>query len=529
MVARYLPRVGAIARDYEARGVLTIVANVGVGDGFVDAAAQVVEHAPTAVFAKDGELALARACGIDRTAAVVVLDRERRLRYRGRVDAQHSYNATRPGQLPSDLRAALDAVLAGDAVPSPETPITGCRLTPAMPTEAARAPVFSRDIAPLLSRACHGCHEGDDAGPFALVVEADIKKHGAMIAEVVGNGRMPPWTASSRVGAYMNSRTMSLTEREAVRAWHAAGMPTGGDEHLLTWRHPKAREWRLGTPDRELVTTAVRVPSSGSLEYQYVEVASVFEHDTWVQSIEMRSEAPRALHHANLALVPEGGSFHDGRIVANYVPHGASLAVEPGAALRIPAGSRLMLQAYYVPVGRAMVDRVHVGIRHPRAPVKRELRVDVVQAEDLVVPAGASSHRAEVAFVIPEDASPVAILPQMHLRGRDVSVFAESPTGGRDPFLVVPNYTFRAQEWYVLARGAQEFAKGTHLVAVAHYDNSAWNPGNPDPAAAARVGPNVTDETLRLALWWLPKAESEPFRVDPKTGARVESPGEPGK
>lgn len=522
MVARYLPRLGDVARDYESKGVVTIVANVGVGDAFVDAVAQVVEHAPSAVFAKDGELALARACGVDRTGAVVVLDRERQLRYRGRVDGQHGYSATRPGAPPPDLRRALDAVLAGEAVELPETPITGCRLTPAMPRDLARAPVYSRDVAPILSRCCHGCHDGDAAGPFALTAEADVQKHGAMIAEVVGNGRMPPWAASTRVGDFMNARAMTLSERETVQAWFAAGMPTGGDEHLLKVLHPKVREWRLGPPDRELVTaTPVEVPASSTVPYQYLELAGAFVHDTWVQSIELRPEAVRALHHANLAVVPEGGSFDDGQIVANYVPHGSALAIQPGAALRIPAGSRLMLQAYYVPSGRATVDRVRVAIRYPRAPVQRELRVVSARANDLVVPPRVSAHRAEAVLEMTDDVDAVALLPQLHLRGRDVTVFAEAPGGGREPLLVVPIYQFAAQEWYMLARGSRSFAKGTRLVAVAHYDNSAWNPGNPDPAAVVRAGPEATDEALRLHLWWLPTDESVAFRVDPKTGARM--------
>jgi hypothetical protein len=530
MVARYLPRLGEVAHDYESKGVVTIVANAGVGDGFVDAVAQVVEHAPAAVFAKDGELALARACGVDRTGAVVVLDRERRLRYRGRIDAQHGYTATRPGAAPPELRQALDAVLAGEAVEQPETPITGCRLTPPLPIDPTRAAVYSRDVAPLLSRSCHGCHEGDAAGPFALTVEADVKKHGAMIAEVVGNGRMPPWTASTRVGAFMNVRAMTLTEREVVRSWFLAGMPTGGDEHLAVRRHPKTREWRLGPPDRELVTaTPVEVPASGAVPYQYLELAGEFAHDTWVQSIELRPESARVLHHANLAIVPEGGSFHDGRIVANYVSHGSALAIEPGAALRIPATSRLILQAYYVPSGRATVDRVRVAIRYPRAPVKRELRVVSARANDLVVPAAASAHRAEAALAVPDDADAVALLPQLHLRGRDVTVFAEVPGGGREPLLVVPTYHFAAQEWYVLARGSRSFAKGTRLVAIAHYDNSSWNPGNPDPAAVVHAGRETTDEALALHLWWLPTAIGAPFRVDLATGARVASADDPAK
>jgi thiol-disulfide isomerase/thioredoxin len=96
LVQRYLPRLGELARSYETRGVVTVVVNVGAGDEFVDAVGEVVAKAPAAVFAKDFELALAKACGVDRTATAIVLDRDRKLVYRGRVDDQHGYAGMRP-------------------------------------------------------------------------------------------------------------------------------------------------------------------------------------------------------------------------------------------------------------------------------------------------------------------------------------------------------------------------------------------------------------------------------------------------
>ena len=80
------------------------------------------------VTARSGEAALrlARACGVDRTAAAVVLDRERRIVYRGRVDDQHGYGGARAAASREDLREALASVLDGRAVAVPETAISGC-------------------------------------------------------------------------------------------------------------------------------------------------------------------------------------------------------------------------------------------------------------------------------------------------------------------------------------------------------------------------------------------------------------------
>ncbi|MFN7589577.1 MAG: redoxin family protein, partial [Planctomycetota bacterium] len=73
LVQRYLPRIGEMAKAYAARGVVFVVVNVGAGDEFVDAVGDVTTKAPAAVFARDFDLQLAKACGVDRTGAAVVL------------------------------------------------------------------------------------------------------------------------------------------------------------------------------------------------------------------------------------------------------------------------------------------------------------------------------------------------------------------------------------------------------------------------------------------------------------------------
>ena len=47
-----------------------------------------IERPRAAVFARDFDLQLANACGVDRTGAAVVLDATGRMVYRGRVDDQ---------------------------------------------------------------------------------------------------------------------------------------------------------------------------------------------------------------------------------------------------------------------------------------------------------------------------------------------------------------------------------------------------------------------------------------------------------
>jgi hypothetical protein len=73
-------------------------------------------------YAYDASQDVARALGAERTPEVFVLDSEQRLAYHGAPDSNHED----PSQNAAWLRAALDAVLDGQAVERAETPARGC-------------------------------------------------------------------------------------------------------------------------------------------------------------------------------------------------------------------------------------------------------------------------------------------------------------------------------------------------------------------------------------------------------------------
>ena len=57
----------------------------------------------------------------------------------------------------------------------------------------------------------------------------------------------------------------------------------------------------------------------------------------------------------------------------------------------------------------------------------------------------------------------------------------------------MPRYDFNWQNRYVLAKPKQ-IPAGTTLHCIAHYDNSAANPANPDPNATVHTGKQSSDE-----------------------------------
>jgi peroxiredoxin len=104
VVPRYLPALKRLDADYGDKGVQILAVNVGPQDSIVETARQAVEHGAAFPFVKDLGGKWATALGITHTPQVAVLDAERRLRYRGRIDDQYRPGVARPEPSRHDLK-----------------------------------------------------------------------------------------------------------------------------------------------------------------------------------------------------------------------------------------------------------------------------------------------------------------------------------------------------------------------------------------------------------------------------------------
>jgi peroxiredoxin len=126
-VVAWNPRLRAVAEDYQPRGVrfLGIHANDASrypADGLDHMRRFVREQGWPFPYVRDETQEVAAALGAEVTPHVFVFDSEQRLVYRGAPDGDHQD----PSRNAEWLRAALDATLAGEPVPEPETRARGC-------------------------------------------------------------------------------------------------------------------------------------------------------------------------------------------------------------------------------------------------------------------------------------------------------------------------------------------------------------------------------------------------------------------
>jgi mono/diheme cytochrome c family protein len=511
---RYLPTLARLDLAWRSRGVQVVVVDVGRGDTIVEMAAFALEHDLAAPIVKDTDLACVRACGVTRTPEVVVLDAARTLRYRGRIDDQVRAGGAREAPTRRDLEEALEEVLAGRPVSVAETPVDGCRITL---DAAAPAQVDFAAVAPLVERHCLDCHRPGGSAPFSLATYAQVRRHGEMIAEVVAEGRMPPWYATGGADAFANHRGLSPDERRAIVDWVRSGMARGDVADAPP--PAPAPAWEIGEPDVVLrMPKPIEVMAEGFMPYQYVVLPHAFERDTWVQRLEVAAEAdPEVLHHCNVFYLLPGRRFDESQVIAGKVPGGAPLLLKDGVAVLIPKGALLGLQIHYQPIGVALESTLEVGLSFPRARVRQRLRGAVIQDPALAIPPGEPHHRLEAGHTFEQDVLVGGFFGHMHVRGKDFIFSATHPDGRRETLVEVPSYSFDWQMSYEL-REPRRFAAGTRIDCVAHFDNSRFNPYNPDPTRTVRFGLQTTQEMLYSFVFYVLADEDLDLDVDPATG-----------
>ena len=243
------------------------------------------------------------------------------------------------------------------------------------------------------------------------------------------------------------------------------------------------------------------IPPRGVIPYQSFEVDPGFAEDRWIRGAEIRPGNRRVVHHCNvflkdphsreaLSVQGELGSI----CLAATTPGTPPMLLPEGMAKRLPAGWHLLFVVHYTTTGTPEADRTSLGLvfADPHT-VRKEVATNLMLDTSLSIPPFARDHRVERSERMDRDVLLLAMFPHMHLRGKSFRYEATFPDGRSEILLDVPRYDFHWQGRYELAE-PRRLPAGTTLRCVAHYDNSASNPNNPDPGALVQEGPRSTDE-----------------------------------
>jgi hypothetical protein len=382
--------------------------------------------------------------------------------------------------------------------------------TTAAPQGSASEDVtFNKDVLSVLQDNCQTCHRPGEMAPMSFMSYEDTRPWARAIRQAVITGEMPPWFAEEGTRHFLNDRSLGDADMRTLVSWVDNGAPEGDVADM-----PEPREFEDGwnlKPDLIVeMPIDFQIPAEGTVNYQNVKVKVNFPEDTWIIAAEMRAGNSRAVHHMRANVIPPDSTFmqdaeygvayengdprlggRDPRVdlLGKYNPGlGAQDFAVFESAKFVPKGSDIVFNLHYTAIGEATTDRSKVGLVFANeAPKKRYYVNNGPTAGNLAIPAGDRNAEVVSELTTTEPMELVYLQPHMHLRGTDMEFQLIFPTGERETIFKA-DWNFDWQLGYELEEPIA-LPVGTRMVVIAHYDNSANNPFNPDPTELVVWGP----------------------------------------
>lgn len=435
------------------------------------------------------------------------------------------------------------------AAPSPST------------LQAAPAPTFRKEIAPILFARCAGCHRPGEIAPFSVLDYKSVRPWAKAIRQSVMTRKMPPWFADPKYGHWSNDARLTDGELAAIQSWADGGAPEGAGPAP---RPPQFAEgWHLGKPDIVIDIGEDHEVTPGQDAYDHFIVQTNFTEGKWIRAAEIRPGNRQVVHHVHVLLVSEDLTqmevastknmpalqqflLKEGKLtrirrdapvwndacapdtpalpflsgaqeggLAAFLPGRPPDVFPDGSAKWIPPGAKLEFVIHYARIeGRPQRDRTSVGLYLAPGKPERVLRRMDLRNFFMQIPAGAGNHEVRRCYEFEADKMLLSFTPHMHYRGKDVRYEVVRADGRRETLLYVPKYDFNWQLVYRL-RDPVLIEKGSRLIVTAHYDNSANNAANPDPKEVVRWGDKSEEEMMTSWIEYL-----EPGRSAKDTASR---------
>jgi hypothetical protein len=377
---------------------------------------------------------------------------------------------------------------------------------------------FSKDVAPILQRACQNCHRPGSIAPMSLLTYNEARPWARSIKTKVALRQMPPWHIDRNVGVNKFKDDPSLSDEEiaTISAWVDAGSPEGNPADMPPPRQfTDLDKWHIGKPD--IIVSMAKpymLKAKGGDEFYDVDIDPGFTEDVYVEALETKPDSGyRVVHHCTTNLVEDPEDDPVGLFLNEYAI-GKNADIFPANSGRlIKAGSKIHFNLHLHPSGEITPVKISLGLKlYPKGTVPKYVAFTQHMGDvtELDLPAGQIT-RSDGYFRLPRPAVVTAFQPHFHVRGKaqcmeaiypDVRADSARPGPARAETLsCVSDYQYG---WSITYNYAEDVSPilpaGTVIHVTTWHDNSDQNPHNPDPKNWVGGGQRTIDE---MAFAWV--------------------------
>ena len=393
-------------------------------------------------------------------------------------------------------------------------------------TGPAATVTWHQDIAPIVAQKCGGCHVSGGIAPLSLETYAAAFPFAAALLDAVERRTMPPFLADStdecepRFG-FKNDPRLTDPELELLRGWVEQGAPEGDPKTAAPLPMP---------PDLELKDADIHLPIPGTVtvkgtEDQYIcfSVDPGFAEDAWLDGLQITPGNHKIVHHVLAYVDPDraseqlmgpdgsypcfgGPGIDNTSLIGAWAPGALPFVPPDKVAMRVEAGSRIVLNIHYHPTGAEEQDSstaIHMR-RYPSLPEYVGLLALIGNEDDagggllpgpndpngvpiFKIPAGAVDHTETMLIDLGSDLPELRVFgstSHMHYVGTDmlIGVQRKDPEPGvpaEECLLQTPRWDFQWQQIYSYAADLDALPRvnpGDKVFLRCTYNNSMSNP-----------------------------------------------------
>ena len=321
----------------------------------------------------------------------------------------------------------------------------------------------------------------------------DVAKRKAMFRYVIKNDLMPPWNVDPVTGPYKNDLSLTVEEKGLLLNWIDEGSAKKWGKPKVLWKKKRLRnsdtDYIVRLPEKALI------PAEGFNEYKRYIIETNFPEDKWIKTVNFFLK-PKVIHHMFLFIMDESFDLSGGNIKnRNYLTESLQKFGIAGdgdiekkyrqghesIGYKLPKKSKLVLEVHYESIGQKMIDdSTYIRIAFHEKKPKYKIITDILTAKKVNIPPHKSNYKITASYKLKETRQLVKVSVHMHLRGKANAIFLTDPKGNRKKIFALDPFLQKYQPTYQF-KNPITVNKGSILECINWFDNSIFNPVNPDP------------------------------------------------